>query len=163
MQKTASLRNRKVFQIPDISLDSCQIISAILVSTSLSPVAWDRVRSIFLTNVISKLLLAQVAVQKNALNAICPGNSCLPDRFAINMNTLVNAVVIITANIELITSVCRNDRRIFCAMDKRTDDRYNEERLIRKGEADICETIFGYADTCAALLARDDSSWGFLY
>lgn len=163
MQKTASLRNRKVFLIPDISLVSCQIISAILVSTSLSPVAWDRVRSIFSTSVISKLLLAQVAVQKNAPNAICPGNSCLPDQFAINMNTLVNAVVIITANIELITSVCRNDRRIFCAMDKRTDDRYNEERLIRKGEADICETIFGYADTCAALLARDDSSWGFLY
>lgn len=48
-------------------------------------------------------------------------------------------------------------------MDKRTDDRYNEERLIRKGEADICETIFEYADTCAALLARDDSSWSFLY
>lgn len=79
------------------------------------------------------------------------------------MNTPVNAVVIITANNELIISVCRNDRRIFCAMDKRADDRYNEERLIRKGEADICETIFGYADTCAALLARDDSSWGFLY
>lgn len=79
------------------------------------------------------------------------------------MNTPVNAVVIITANIELITSVCRNDRRIFCAMDKRADDRYNEKRLIRKGEADICETIFEYADTCAALLARDDSSWSFLY